>query len=91
MLEQLVDMAILSVGLEPTPDAGKIASMLGIKQDCEGWFSEAHYLSDPIASSNPGIMLAGVCQGPKDIPDTVVQASSAAARVLQTIETHQLV
>jgi heterodisulfide reductase subunit A len=90
IIEQEIDMAVLAVGLEPAADSEKIASMLGIRQDCEGWFMEAHYLADPVATVNPGITIAGVCQGPKDIPDTVAQASSAAARVLQAIETHQL-
>ena len=86
LLEQKVDMAVLAVGLEPTVDAEKIAKMLGIKQSCEGWFAEANYLVDPVATTNPAITVAGVCQAPKDIPDTVVQASAAAARVLQSIE-----
>lgn len=89
MIEQKVDMAVLSVGLEPTFDSKNIASMLGIRQSCEGWFTEANYLADPIATNNPGITIAGVCQGPKDIPDTVAQASAAAARVLQSIATHE--
>ena len=41
--------------------------------------------SDHCASQDPGIHLAGVCQGPKDIPDSVAQGSAAASRVLQSI------
>lgn len=85
IIEQEVDMVVLSVGLEPNSDAQELAEMLGIKQDCMGWFVEENYLSNPTATKVPGIQLAGVCQGPKDIPDTVVQASAAAARVLQSI------
>ncbi len=85
IIEQQVDMVVLAVGLEPNNDAQQLAQMLGIKQGCEGWFAEMNYLTDPIATQNPNILIAGVCQGPKDIPDTVVQASSAAARVLQSI------
>lgn len=85
MIEQQVDMVVLAVGLEPNKDAGKLAEMLGIKQSCEGWFTEKKYLTDPIATQIPNVLIAGVCQGPKDIPDTVAQASSAAARVLQSI------
>ena len=88
LIEQKVDMAVLAVGLEPASNADHLAKMLGIKQACDGWYEESSYLIDPVATQKPGITIAGVCQGPKDIPDTVVQASSAAARVLQSIETH---
>ena len=46
---------------------------------------ESNYLSEPTSTFTGGITIAGVCQGPKDIPDTVAQASAAASRVLQTI------
>lgn len=85
LIEQQVDMVVLAVGLEPNKDAKHLAGLLGIKQSCEGWYTEKDYLSDPIATQVPNILIAGVCQGPKDIPDTVAQASSAAARVLQSI------
>lgn len=88
MIEQLVDMVVLSVGLEPNHNASELADMLGIKQDGNGWYAEANFLSEPTLSNITGIHLAGVCEGPKDIPDAVVQASAAAARVLQSIETH---
>ncbi len=87
LIEQDVDMVVLSVGLEPAHESSKLAKMLGIKQDCNGWFTEANFLSEPSSTNIPGIHVAGVCQGPKDIPDTVVQAAAAAARVLQSIET----
>lgn len=85
IIEQEVDMVVLAVGLEANKDAKQLADMLGIKQSCEGWYIEKNYLSDPIATQVPNILIAGVCQGPKDIPDTVAQASSAASRVLQSI------
>jgi heterodisulfide reductase subunit A len=88
IIEQDVDMVVLSVGLEPNLDASRLAAMLGIAQDCNGWFMEANFLSEPSSTINPGIHIAGVCQGPKDIPDSVVQATAAASRVLQSIETH---
>jgi len=85
IIEQELDMVVLSVGLEPNNDAQQLANMLGIKQDCKGWFVEQNYLLNSTATQVPGIQIAGVCQGPKDIPDTVIQASAAAARVLQSI------
>ena len=59
--------------------------MLGISVDCNGWFNELNYISDPVNTLSSGILIAGVCQGPKDIPDSVAQASAAASRVLQSI------
>ncbi|MBU0763275.1 MAG: CoB--CoM heterodisulfide reductase iron-sulfur subunit A family protein, partial [Bacteroidetes bacterium] len=85
LIEQEVDMVILAVGLEPRQDAGKIAGMLGISQTRDGWFSEMNYISDPVGTYTAGISIAGLCQGPKDIPDTVAQASAAASRVIQSI------
>ncbi len=84
ILEQKVDMVVLAVGLEARPDAGKVAGMCGIDQGEEGWFVESNYLSDPVSTNTGGIFIAGACQGPKDIPDTVAQASAAASRVLQS-------
>jgi len=85
ILETKVDMVVLSVGLEARKDAGEVAKILGIDQGSEGWFVEKNYLTEPTSTSCGGISIAGTCQGPKDIPDTVAQASAAASRVLQTI------
>ena len=80
-----VDMVILSVGLEPTADAGRLADMLGLRRDEDGWFQEVEYNTDPTGTERGGVYVAGVCQGPKDIPDAVAQASAVAAQVLSTI------
>jgi len=85
LIEQTADMVILSVGLQPTHDSEEISKMLGLSTGEEGWFVEANSNSDPVNTHNGGISVAGVCQGPKDIPDTVAQASAAAARVIQSI------
>ncbi len=85
LLETKVDMVVLAVGLEPREDAQKISDLLGIPCSAEGWFREANIISDPVNTFSGGISIAGVCQGPKDIPDTVAQASAAASRVLQSI------
>jgi heterodisulfide reductase subunit A len=85
MLEQDMDMIILSVGLEPADDQKELSGILGIDVDEYGWFKAARYEIDPVMTNRPGIWIAGVCQGPKDIPDSVVQASAAAAGVLQSI------
>jgi heterodisulfide reductase subunit A len=85
IIEEKVDMVVLAVGLEPREDAGKISEMLGIERDKDGWFAEMNYLANPTSTFKGGITIAGLCQGPKDIPDTVAQASAAASSVLQSI------
>jgi len=82
---QEVDMVVLSVGLEPNEGYEWLSDMLGIPVDEYGWFVESNYLNNPVDTHKPGIHIAGACQGPKDIPDTVVQASAAASHVLQSI------
>jgi heterodisulfide reductase subunit A len=85
LLEEEVDMVILAVGLEPARDTQAIAAMLNIKREPDGWFVESGASCDHCGTMSQGIHLAGVCQGPKDIPDSVAQGSAAAAKVLQSI------
>jgi heterodisulfide reductase subunit A len=85
IIEQTVDMVILSVGLEPGEDTARLAKMFGIPLSDGGWFEEANYNTDPTATIKGGISIAGTCQGPKDIPDSVAQGSAAAARVIQSL------
>lgn len=80
-----VDMVILSCALEPRADADEVARLLNISRSADGFFLERHPKLDPVATMTDGIFVAGCCQGPKDIPDTVAQASAAAARVLSMI------
>ncbi len=80
-----VDMVILSCGLEPRADAGEVARTLKISQSADGFFLEKHPKLDPVATATDGVFVTGCCQGPKDIPDTVAQASAAAARALAMI------
>lgn len=85
LIENAVDMVVLSVGLEPAEDNNKLSIMLGVPTTDGGWFEEANYNMDPTGTFRGGITLAGACQGPKDIPDSVAQGSAAAARVIQSI------
>lgn len=80
-----VDMVILSPAVEARTDAKALARMCGIACDDRGFFSERHPKLDPVATLREGIFIAGGCQGPKDIADTVAQAGAAAARVLALI------
>jgi heterodisulfide reductase subunit A len=80
-----VDMVILSVALEANPDAEVVARMFNISRSADGFFLERHPKLDPVATTTDGTFVVGCCQGPKDIPDTVAQASAAAAEVLAMI------
>ncbi len=81
-----VDMVVLSVGLQPHEDAQDVRRLLNISCATEGFFLERHPKLAPVNTSTDGIFLAGCCQGPKDIPDTVAQAGAAAAEALSLID-----
>jgi len=85
MIRVPVDMVILCPAMEPQPDADAIARMFNISRSADGFFLEKHPKLDPTATTTNGVFIVGCCQGPKDIPDTVAQASAAAARVLAMI------
>ncbi len=82
-----VDMVILSVGLEPHADAGEVRRIFNICCSSENFFLERHPKLAPVSTFTDGIFIAGCCQGPKDIPDTVAQAGAAAAEALALIDT----
>jgi len=83
--EQLLidaDMVVLAAAVEPDKKAKPLASMLTASIDTNGFFTEAHPKLRPVESPTAGIFLSGMCQGPKDIPDTVAQAGAAASKVI---------
>ena len=80
-----VDMVILSTALEARSDAEEVARLFNISRSADGFFLERHPKLDPVATTTEGVFVVGCCQGPKDIPDTVAQASAAAARALAMI------
>ena len=75
------DMVVLAVALEPSEQNPRLAEMLDLEIDPHGFFKELNSTSRPLETSNRGVFLAGTCQGPKDIPETVAQASGTAAKV----------
>jgi len=81
-----VDMVVLSVGLEAHADAQEVRRLFNITCANDGWFLERHPKLAPVNTFTEGIFLAGCCQGPKDIPDTVAQAGAAAAEALALID-----
>jgi heterodisulfide reductase subunit A2 len=82
-----LDMVVLSVGLEPRPDAQDVRRLFNLSCSNEGFFLERHPKLAPVDTFSDGIFIAGACQGPRDIPDTVAQAGAAAAQALTLIDT----
>jgi heterodisulfide reductase subunit A len=80
-----VDMLVLAVGIEPRADAQDVRRMLNMSCGTEGFFLERHPKLAPVSTFTDGVFLAGCCQGPKDIPDTVAQAGAAAAEAFSLI------
>jgi len=81
-----VDMVVLSVGLEAQSDHDDVRRLFNISCGHDGWFLERHPKLAPVSTFTDGVFLAGACQGPKDIPDSVAQAGAAAAEALALID-----
>ena len=77
-----VNMVILCVAMEARKDAPEVGRIFGVNQGADGFFLEEHPKLGPLNTATDGVFLAGACQSPKDIPDTVAQASGAAAKAL---------
>ena len=76
------DLVVLAAAIEPDKSARSVATMLTASMDTNDFFTEAHPKLRPVESPTAGVFLSGVCQGPKDIPETVAQASACAAKVI---------
>ncbi len=81
-VEVPADLVVLATGVQPRADADSVAAMLGLAFSEDGFFAEAHPELRPVDTQRPGVFLAGTCQAPKDIPDTVSQAKAAAAQAI---------
>ncbi len=84
--DEIVDMILLSTGLEPQGDQKEVAKRFGISLSPDGFFLEKHPKLAPVETATSGVFLAGACQGPKDIPDSVAQGSAAAAAALSLMD-----
>jgi len=82
MIEVPVEMVILCTAMEARSDANAVSRTFGISIGGDGFFQEEHPKLEPVSTPSSGVFLAGACQGPKDIPDTVAQAKGAAAEAL---------
>lgn len=85
------DMVVLAAAIEPDKSARPLATMLTASMDTNDFFTEAHPKLRPVESPTAGIFLSGACQGPKDIPETVAQASAAAAKVIGLLSKDKMV
>ena len=79
------DLVVLAAAIEPDKSARPLATMLTASMDTNDFFTEAHPKLRPVESPTAGVFLSGACQGPKDIPETVSQASAAAAKVISLL------
>ncbi|MGD2104573.1 MAG: CoB--CoM heterodisulfide reductase iron-sulfur subunit A family protein [Anaerolineae bacterium] len=81
-IEFQADLVVLAVGMEPRAGANEISQILKLPCSADGFFLEAHPKLRPVDTAMEGVFLAGCCQGPKDISDTVAQAKAAASSAL---------
>jgi heterodisulfide reductase subunit A len=81
-IEIEADLVVLATAAIPRSDTSEVAELLGLARSPDGFYQEAHPKMRPVETDVEGVFLAGCCQGPKDIPDTVAQAKAAAASAL---------
>ncbi len=84
-MEVPADLVVLAVGMKPNQGSKNLGKLLKLSNSADGFFLEAHPKLRPVNSGSDGVFLAGCCQGPKDIPDTVAQASGSAAQALMPL------
>ncbi len=80
-----VDMVVLCSAMEARESASEVGRIFGVNQGADGFFLEEHPKLGPLNTATDGIFLAGACQSPKDIPDTVAQASGASSKALSLV------
>jgi heterodisulfide reductase subunit A2 len=85
------DLVVLATAVIPRSGNIKIAEILGIESDACGFFTSLNEELDPVRTNVPGVFMAGAALGPKDIPETVAQASGAAAKVLSMFQKQRTV
>lgn len=90
MIEVPADLVVLMTAQEAHDDAKSVAHATGISMCGNAFFIEKHPKLDPVATTTDGVYIAGTCQGPKDIPESIAQGEAAAARVLATIAKKQV-
>jgi heterodisulfide reductase subunit A len=89
-VEVAADMVVLATAVIPQRDADTLAQKLGISYNKYNFYSEAHPKLRPVETNTGGIFLAGVCNGPKDIPEAVAMGTAAAGKVLALFSNDEL-
>ncbi|MGB9024069.1 MAG: CoB--CoM heterodisulfide reductase iron-sulfur subunit A family protein [Candidatus Bathyarchaeia archaeon] len=84
------DLVVLALGMVPSRGSRELANILKASVDENGFFAEAHPKLRPLESATAGIFVAGAGQAPKDIPETVAQASGAACKALNLLSSPTL-
>jgi len=84
-IEVEADLVVLATAAVPRSDVSDTAALLELERSPDGFFQEAHPKLLPVDTATDGLFLAGCCQGPKDIPDTVAQAKAAASSALRVL------
>ncbi len=84
------DLVVLASAAVANPGAEELAQRLHVSYDGHSFFSEAHPKLRPVETNSAGIFLAGACQAPKDIPESVGQASAAASKVVGLFSCEEL-
>lgn len=78
-----LDMLVLAIGMRPSSGTQRLQEMLGLQLTPDGFFLEAHPKLQPVDAATRGVFFAGCAEGPKDIKESVTQASAAAARAIR--------
>ena len=86
-----LDMLVLAIGIKPAKSTQKIREMLGLQLTPDGFFLEAHPKLQPVDAATRGVFYAGCAEGPKDIKESVTQASAAAARSIRLMHKGEII
>jgi heterodisulfide reductase subunit A len=89
-VEVKADLVVLSMAMVPEAGSGDLARQLRVAMDEHGFVSEAHPKLRPVESLTSGVFLAGCAQAPRDIPETVAQASGAASKAIAVLSSDEL-
>jgi heterodisulfide reductase subunit A len=91
--EQVVidaDMVVLATAVRPQPGIQELAQKLSVSYDEHGFLNEAHPKLRPVETNTAGVFVAGACQAPRDIPESVAMASATGAKVLSLFSADEL-
>jgi heterodisulfide reductase subunit A len=89
-VEVPADLVVLLTAAVPAHGSRDVGKLFGVSVDKDGFFAEEHPKLKPVDTTTAGVFLAGCCQSPKDIPDTVSQASAAASKVIGLLSRREI-